>query len=195
MAVPALLGLFLSLPAAARVTCCDVDGRRTCGDPAPPQCLDKAKTVFNKGGVAKEVEAPMTAEQRAAREAEEERRKEEERKAAEQARKDQALLASYTNAGEIDKARDRAIAEIERNATQAQNRLEAALKKQKKLEGEKEFYQKKPLPAQLEAQIKDNDSEIAAQQKALKEKDADIEAVKARFETDKARFVKLSGRK
>ncbi|MEW6163640.1 MAG: hypothetical protein AB1642_01115 [Pseudomonadota bacterium] len=191
----ALLGAGIAATAAARVTCCDVDGRRTCGDPAPAQCLNKAKTVFNKGGVAKEVEAPLTAEQRAAREAEAARKAEEEKHAAEQARRDRALLDSYTNPREIDMARDRAIAEIEKNAEQAKNRLEAALKKQQKLEQEKEFYAKKKLPAQLEAQIRDNDGEIAAQRKALEEKDAGIAAVKVRYDADKLRYQQLSGKK
>lgn len=187
-----VLGVGLALPAAARVTCCDVDGKRTCGDPPPQQCVDKAKTVFNKGGVGKAVEAPLTAEQRAARDAAAARKQEEERKAAEQARKDGALRDSYSNEREIDHARDRAIADIEKNAEQARNRLESALKKQKTLEQEREFYQKKPMPARLQAQIKDNDSEISTQQKALEQKDVDIAAVKERFEADKKRYLQIT---
>lgn len=195
--VPAALlasGLFFVLPAAARITCCEVDGKRFCGDPAPAQCLNKAKKVFNRG-VAKEIEAPLTAEQRAARDAEETRKKEEEKKAAEQERRDHALMASYSNAKEIDAARNRAIAEIRRNAEQANNRLDAAQKKQQKLEQEKEFYKKKPLPAPLKSQIQDNEAEIAAQQKALQDKDADIAAINARFDAEKERYLNLSGRK
>lgn len=187
-------GLLLAQPAMARITCCDVDGKRFCGDPTPPQCLNKAKKVFDRG-VAKEIDAPLTAEQRAAREAEETRKKEEERKAAEQERRDRALMASYSSAKEIDAARKRAITEIRRNADQAQNRLDAAQKKQKKLEQEKEFYQKKPLPAALQAQIEDNEAEIAAQEKALQDKDADIAAANARFDADKERYQRLSGKK
>lgn len=193
-------GLFLiagaaSLPAAAKITCCEVDGKRICGDPSPPQCLSKTKTVFDKGGTAKEVEAPLTAEQRAAREAEEARKKEEEKRAAEQARKDRALMGSYTSAAEIDKARDRALAEIEKNFEQAKGKLEAALKKQEQLKQEKEFYQKKPMPAQLEKQIKDNEKEIAAQQHALQERDAKLAETRARFDAEKERYILLSGRK
>ena len=66
-----LAGFLVAAPALAGVTCCDVDGKRTCGDPAPMQCLNKAKTVFVKGA-AKEIEAPLTPEQKAAREAAEE---------------------------------------------------------------------------------------------------------------------------
>jgi hypothetical protein len=195
--LPALLtclGLSFSIPAAARIVCCDVDGKRTCGDPAPSQCDSRSKTVFGKGGVTKEVEAPLTAEQRAAREAEAVRKKEEERKAAEQARKDRALLDSYSNEKEIDAVRDRSIADIEKNAEQAKNRLESALAKQKKLDQEKEFYQKKPLPIQLKKQIEGNEEEIATQQKALAQKDVDIAAARERYEADKLRYLQLSGK-
>ncbi len=187
-----VLGVGVALPAAARITCCDIDGKRTCGDPPPTQCINKARTVFDKGGVAKTMEAPLTVEQRTARDAEVARKKEEERKAAEQARKDSALRDSYSNEREIDFARDRAIADIEKNAEQAKNRLEAALKKQQTLVQEKEFYKKKPMPAPLQAQLRDNDSEIAAQQKALELKDADVAAVKERFEADKKRYVQIT---
>lgn len=191
--LPALLACF-SLPAAARIVCCDVDGKRTCGDPPPPQCDNRAKTVFGKGGVTKEVEAPLTAEQRAARDAEAARKKEEEKQAAEQARKDRALLDSYTSEKEIDAARDRSIADIEKNAEQAKNRLEAAQAKQQKLDQEKEFYQKKPLPAHLRKQLEDNEREIATQQKALAQRDVDIAAVRERSAADKQRYLQLSGK-
>lgn len=194
VAVALVLGLGLALPAAARITCCEVDGKRTCGDPAPPQCVTRAKTVFSQGGVAKEVEAPLTAEQIAARDAEAARKKEEEKKAAEQARKDRALLDSYTNEKEIDAARDRSIADIEKNAEQAQNRLESAQAKQKKLDQEKEFYQKRPMPAQLKRQIEENEREIATQQQALTQKDADIAATRERYASDKQRYLQLSGK-
>ena len=190
-----LLGIAFAGPVAAKITCCDVNGKRTCGDPAPPQCLDKAKTVFDRGGVAREVERPLTQEEVAAREAEKARQAEEKKKAEELARRDRALRDSYTTENDIDKARDRAIVEIEKNAEQAKNRLEAAEKKRLKLDQEKEFYTKKPVPANLQSQIKDNDAEIAAQQKALQQRDADIEAVKARFEADKKRYRELTGKK
>jgi len=189
-----LLGLGLALPAAARIVCCDVDGRRTCGDPPPAQCNTRAQTVYVKGGTSKSVEAPLTAEQRAAREAEEARKKEEERKAAEQARKDRALLDSYSSEKDIDIARDRVVADIEKNAQDVLVRLEAAQKKQKQLEQEKEFYLKKPMPAQLQQNIVNNAKERATLQKALVQKDADIAAARERFDADKQRYLQISGK-
>jgi hypothetical protein len=190
-----LLGMAFALPAAAKITCCDVNGKRTCGDPAPPQCIDKAKKVFDKAGVSRDVERPLTQEELATREAEKVRAAEEKKKAEEMARRDRALRDSYTTEKDIDYALKRAINEIEKNAEQAKNRLEAAEKKRARLDQEKEFYTKKPLPANLQSQIKDNEAEIASQQKALQQKDIDIEATKARFEADKQRYRELTGKK
>lgn len=198
-----LLGCLL-LPVAAhaaepgvemRVVCCDVDGKLTCGDPPPPQCLSRAKTVIRKGGMTKKEEAPLTAEQLAARQAEQVRRKEEEKRAAEQGRKDRALLESYTSAKEIDAARDRLVADIEKNAELAKTRLAAAREKQAKLDQEKEFYRGgQPMPASLKTQLDENTAEMAVQQKALGQKDADIFAVRQRFAADRQRFLQLGGK-
>jgi signal transduction histidine kinase len=190
-AVILLPGLGPDIAAAAKITCCDVNNQRVCGDPPPSQCLHKSKTVFKKG-VAHEVEAPLTVEQKAAREAAAVRKLEEEKLADEQARRDRALMESYTSEKDIDLARDRALADIEKNASQATARLESALKRQKKLELDKEFYQKKPLPVQLQAQIRDNNSEIAMQEKALREKDESSAAIRTRFDADKARYRQIS---
>lgn len=195
LSIVLLLGAGLVSPVCAKITCCEVNGQRVCGDPTPPQCYDKARKVFGKGGVAREIEAPLTAEQLAAREAEKVRKQEEERKAVEQRRRDRALLDSYSSAAEIDQARDRAIADIEKNAEQAKNRLATAQKKQQKLESEKEFYKNKPLPAALSNQLKEIEAEIAAQQKALAQKDSDIAAVRERYEADKQRYLLLKGGK
>lgn len=180
-------------PSEVRVVCCDVDGKQTCGDPAPPQCLTRAKTVIRKG-ITKKEEAPLTTEQIAARELAVMRKKEEERKAAEQARKDRALLESYSSAKDIDAARERFTADIEKSAEQAKNRLETALAKKEKLDAEREFYLNQPTPVPLKRQIDDNVAEIVAQRKVLGQKDADMAAAKQRFDADKQRFLQLGGK-
>lgn len=184
----------MALPAAADIVCCDVNGKRVCGNPPPPACDSRPKIVYLKGGTVKELEAPLTPAQRAEREAEAARKKEEERKAAEQARKDRALLDSFTRVEELDAARDRAIADLEKNAEQARNRLESSLAKQKKLDEEKEFYVKKPMPALLKKQIDENEREIATQRQALEQKERDVAAVRERFAADRERYLQLTGK-
>lgn len=188
----ALLTAAFALPATARTFCCtDKSGRKICGDTLPEQCEDRAYKEFGDKGKIRNVEAPLTPEQKAQREAEEARKKEAERAAAEARRKDQALLNTYASEKEIDLARDRAIADHETIAKQAREKLERATKRRQQFDKELEFYTKKPVPPELKAQIKEADTEIQAQQKILDDKKRDVEETRNKFEEDKKRYREL----
>jgi hypothetical protein len=186
------IGVGLSLPAAARTFCCtDKAGHRICGDILPVECEDRAyKEIGDKG--IRNVEAPLTAEQKAQREADAAKKKEQERALAEQRRKDRALLNTYSTEKDIDVMRDRAIADLESTGKVTQDKYNAALKRKQQLDKELEFYAKKPVPANLKAQIKDNETEIESQKKALDDRQKDIEATRARFEEDRKRYRELT---
>lgn len=186
------IGVGLSLPAAARTFCCtDKAGHKICGDTLPIECEDRAYKEFGKGGV-RSVEAPLTAEQKTQRDADAAKKKEEERIAAEQRRKDRALLNTYGSEKDIDLMRDRALSDLQATGKQAQDKYDAAMKRKRKLDQELEFYKKKPVPANLKSQIKENETEIAAQQKALDDRQKEVDAVKARFEDDRKRYRELT---
>lgn len=188
----AALALGLALPAAARTYCCtDKSGQRVCGDILPAQCEDRAYKEFGEKGV-RNVEAPLTAEQKAQREAQAARKKEEERIAGEQKRKDRALLNTFSSEKDIDQIRDRAVADLEAAGKQSQEKYEAATKRKQQLDKELEFYARKPLPAGLKAQIKDTETEIEAQKKAIDDRKKEIEATRARFEEDRKRYRELT---
>lgn len=186
------LGVGLSLPAAARTFCCnDKAGHRICGDTLPVECEDRAyKEIGDKG--VRNVEAPLTAEQKAQRDAEAARKKEQDKAQAEQRRKDRALLNTYSSEKDIDALRDRSVADLESSGKAAQDKYDAALKRKRQLDKELEFYAKKPVPANLKSQIKENEIEIEAQQKAIEDRKKDIEATRARFEEDRKRYRELT---
>lgn len=187
-----LFGIALTLPVTAKTYCCnDKNGRRICGDTLPEQCEDRAYREIGEKGV-RNVEAPLTAEQKAQREAQEARKKEEQRVVAEQRRKDQALLNTYGSEKDIDLLRDRAVADMEATGKQIQEKYDAALKQKKRLEKDLEFYAKKPVPASLKAQISENETEIEAQKKAIADKKLEVEAVRAKFEEDRQRYRTLT---
>jgi len=189
----------LSVAAAAqtRIYCCnDAGGRKVCGDFLPTVCQGRAyEERDNRGFVSKTVEAPLTAEQQARRDAELARKEAEARKAAEERRRNLALLATYSSAKDIDSARDRALAEVEKAMKQAQLRLDEANKKKKKLERDREFYKGKPLPEQVKADVRDNEKEIKAQQDAVAAKLTEMDDVRSRFADEKKRYLDLTGKK
>ncbi|MDD5250584.1 MAG: hypothetical protein PHY45_16530 [Rhodocyclaceae bacterium] len=186
------LGAALALPAAAKTYCCtDKSGHRICADTFPEQCEDRAYKEFGAKGV-RNVEAPLTAEQKAQREAEAARQKDEERSVAEQRRKDRALLNTYASEKDIDVLRDRAIADLESAGRQTQEKYDAAIARKQQLAKELEFYTKKPVPPSLKAQIKDNEVEIEAQKKAIDDRKKDVAATRLRFEEDRKRYRELT---
>lgn len=181
----------------ARIFCCDdAKGRKVCGDFVPPECADRAyEERDGSGRVSKKYEAPLTAEQKARRAAELARAEEEKRKVLEERRRALALVSNYASVEEIDKARDKALAEVEKNLKQAQARLDEAMTKKKKLDAEKDFYKKKPMPDQLKTLLRDNDSELRSQQAAVAERSKELEDVRARFAAEKKTYLELTGKK
>jgi hypothetical protein len=189
--------LALGAAAQTRIYCCDdAKGRKVCGDFLPTECQGRAyEERDNRGFVSKTVEAPLTAEQQARRDAEQVKKEADKKKAAEERRRTLALLATYSSEKDINSARDRALAEVEKNMKQSQQRLEEANKKKKKLEGDKEFYKGKLLPDQVKAEVRDNEKEIKAQQAAVAAKAKEMEDVRSRFAEEKKRYLELTGKK
>ncbi|MBI3093425.1 MAG: hypothetical protein HYY97_00975 [Rhodocyclales bacterium] len=189
--------LAMGAAAQTRIYCCDdANGRKVCGDFLPTACQGRAyEERDNRGFVSKKVEAPLTAEQQARRTAELARKEEEAKKAAEERRRNLALLATYSSEKDINSARDRALAEIDKNMKQSEQRLEEANKRKKKLESDKEFYKGKALPEQVKADIRDNEKEIAAQKAAVAAKSKEMDEVRSRFADEKKRYLELTGKK
>jgi len=178
---------------AARSFCCTDDGGvRSCGDVLPEACRNKAYSEFNeKGQKVRNQEAPLTEAQQVVRDAELKKKREEDRLALEQRRRDQALLNTYVTEQDLNSARDRQIAEIERSMKQTQEKIAAAAKAKEKLGRDSEFYKNKPLPADLKDAIRRNEADIQAQNNALQSKSKEIEETKTRFEADRQRLKEL----
>ena len=189
--------LALNASAQIRIYCCDdTNGRKVCGDFLPPACQGRAyEERDSRGFVVKQVEAPLTEEQQARRDAELARKDEAKKKAGEERRRTLALLSTYSNEKDINSARDRALAEVEKNMKQSQARLDEANKKKLKLDTEKEFYKGKAMPDSLKAQVRENEKEIAAQGSAVDARGKEMEDIRTRFGEERKRYLELTGKK
>ncbi|MBI3140535.1 MAG: hypothetical protein HYZ19_01570 [Rhodocyclales bacterium] len=203
LASACLAPMFAALAAAAapaaqaRSTfcCTEPGGKQVCSDVLPPQCYGRAYREINERGVTvKRVDAPPTAEQRAQQEAELKTKQDEERKRMEQERQNRALLATYASERDIDYLRDRAVADLEHAIKQSRDKYDEIGKRRKKLDDEAEFYKKKELPPKLQTALRDNESDMKALTAAIAEKKKEIEAVKARYEGEKARYRELTAK-
>lgn len=176
--------------------CTDDNGKQTCSDVLPQQCYGKAyREIDSRGITVRRVDAPLNAEQRAAKEAADKKAKEEEQKRLEQDRKNRALLATYTTEEDIDRARDRAVADIENSIRGMQEKQAELVKRKEQLDGEAEFYKKKALPPQLQSQVRVNEAEMKSQQAAIDGRKKEIELVKVRYAEEKARYRELTQKK
>lgn len=180
---------------AGSTFCCSDDrGRNICSDVLPEQCYGRAYREINDRGVTiRRVDAPLTAEQRAQKEAAAKKAKEEEQKRMEQERVNRALLATYPTEADLDYARDRAVSDVERSMKESQAKYDEALKRRKKLGDEAEFYKKKGLPPELQAQIRENDKDLKEQLLAAENKKKEMESVKAKYAQEKVRYRELTG--
>ncbi len=201
MALRRLSGVFLllaSLPvsAASTIICCnDERGKQVCGDILPTACIGRAYREINHTGmVVRNVEAPLTPEQKAQRAAEEKRKQEAEDAAREQRRMDAALMQTYSSEADIDLMQQRAEDDVHKAVRAAQAKIDEARKARKKFENEAEFYKKKTLPAEVDKGLKDADYEIRAQEELIASKAREMELIKAKYDEDRRRFRDLKNR-
>lgn len=180
--------------AAGQFYCCnDEHGKQVCGDILPQACYGRAyRELGGSGRTVRNVDAPLTAEQRAQRAVEDERRKEQEAALKEQKRKDQALLDTYGTEKDIETLRHRAENDVNLSIKAAEDKIAEARKLRKKFENEAEFYKKKQLPAQVDKGLHDADAEVAAQMSVIASKKKDLETIRIKYDEDRRRFLELT---
>lgn len=189
-----LLVTLVAIPAGARTYCCnDEHGRRVCGDILPEQCQKRSYNEYNSQGVlSKQYPGPLTPEQRAQLEAEKARKVAAEHDAAEQARRDRALLASYSSVADIDAKRTRTITTAQGNLHNAEERLSNAQERQQRLARAAERYGDKPMPEVLKTNIRIAEAELAAAKTALADRQKDIVESQKQFDEDRLRYIELT---
>lgn len=182
--------------AAGQMFCCaDEHGKQVCGDILPQACYGRAyRELGSSGRTLRNVDAPLTAEQRAQRAIEDERRKEREAALKEQKLKDQALLDTYGTEKDLETLRRRAEQDINSTIKAAENKIAEAHKQRKRFENEAEFYKKKQLPLDVDKGLRDADAEIGAQVAVITARKKDMEAIRIKFDEDLRRFRELTRR-
>ncbi len=137
------------------------------------------------------IEPAPSPEQARAKEAEEERKKAVAREQEVSARRDRALLASYTTEAEIDLARARAVATVESQIESAQAYLAQLTRRKMDIDLRKSKLGDKPVPQSLERESEVADSEFAKNSDLVVQKRRELAAVTARYDADKQRWREL----
>ncbi|MEZ0232656.1 MAG: DUF4124 domain-containing protein [Methylophilaceae bacterium] len=152
------------------------------GDSIPAQYSGRDNTVINSRGIVIQRNVAAPAQATAVAE-----------KNQELARRDRALLASYTTQEEIDLARDRNLQMDEITITGLKQRREGTVVRlgniQKRVDGFNN--RKKPLPDEVNKELLDTKTEINNIDEQIKQRLASMDATRARFDIDKQRFISL----
>lgn len=180
---------------AKSIKCVDSKGITHYGDTIPPECADKAVTeIDDKGLPLKENPANMTPEERRAMEAEVQKQAEVAQKEKDQRRHDSALLSTYASVAEIDMARDRNVQQISLSLTNIETRLKSAQDKLAQLNAQADGFTRtsKPLPPDLDQNIKSSKNEISDLEVERVQKQQDLSTMKAKYDADRKRYMELT---
>lgn len=180
--------------ASSRIyTCKDASGKTITSDRPLPECQGREGRVLSKTGTTVQtIEAPLTDEQRAAREAEEEKKKEAAVLRAEQLRRDKALLSTYQNLDDLESKRQRALLQVEREMRESEKRVSLLEKAEQENKQEQEFYKRKQMPGELKRRVDENEGALRAERLLLASKKDEIIQVHQKFDEDKRRYTELT---
>jgi len=157
--------------------CVGKDGKKYYGQSVPPQCAGQPIEQLNAQGlIVKKIDAQATADERAKKQADEADRKKREAVSKEEGRRDRALLATYTSEKDIEDARVRALAGNREQVADSETKI-AALRK------------RRASPGGNAGSI---DIDLKAQEGLLAAKKKEADAINARYDDDKKRFVELN---
>lgn len=182
---------FVPAAGAATYKWTDEDGKVHYSDKAPPEAPKGAAVLDKQGRQVKKIEAPLSPEAVKAKAEEDERQKAAAKARDDQARKDRALMQSYTSENEIDLARQRAVSTLEAQIASAQSFSETLQKQQKAIAAKKQAYAGKPVPVELERESASVEEELSRQNILIRQKSDEMTMVAEKYDTIKQRWREI----
>lgn len=179
-------------PPAVIYTCTDDRGRKITADRPIAECAGKEQRVLNSDGSLRTILPPtLTAEERAAKEAQERRQAEARAALADATRRDRNLLARYPTEAPHQRARESALESVRQAMKATEQRLKELAAERQPLLAEAEFYQGKPLPPKLRGQLDANEAATEAQRDAAARQQEEIERINRLYDAELARLRQL----
>lgn len=195
----AIAGLFLAASASVHAAatqesgkirkCQDATGKWHYGDTASEACAKSKITVLSEQGIAKREIAPPPTEadlqQRAELKAQEERAKE-------QAKQDELLLSSYAHEADVLYVRDRKLSQIESSIKASEETLKSLRAALTRTEAQAAEEQKSgKVSEHITKSLEQTRTQISKHEAAIVTKRKEQDMVRARADTDLARYREL----
>ena len=187
------LAICASTSANAEIySCKDEAGRTITSDRPLPDCGNRAIRVLRPDGLQKgEIAAPLTAEQKAQKDAADERRRAQENAIREQKQYDRALMAAFPTVQALEASRKRQVAEIAEEIAAAKRRIELKYPDLQAAQAELEFYKSKPVPGFVRNKIQSAASAILVEDELITAKNSEIEMLNKKYDSDGKRLREL----
>jgi chromosome segregation ATPase len=172
----------------------DAEGKVHYTDTLPPEAVDQARDELNRSGMAvNRVDRAMTAEERAALEAE---AAEAAKLAAAQAEKDKmdaVLLGSYATEGDLERAYVERFDLLEQSLEAANVGIRSQEKSLDDLLGHAASLERagKPVPATVQSSIQAARAQVDEQRSYLERREREMAALKAEYDSMLARYRQL----
>ena len=190
----AVLSLLAPLAADAQsFRCTGADGKRYYGSSIPPQCYGRpVEQLSAQGTVVKRIDPQAAEKERRAKAAAEAKKKEQEAATREEARRNHALLATYTSEKDIDQARARALDENTKAVRDVELRVEGIRTRQSGYQKELEKHPGGEPPAKLRDDMVTAENDLKANLQLLETKKREAESITARYDEDKKRYIAIT---
>jgi Domain of unknown function (DUF4124) len=161
-------------------------------DKMPPDAVNRAHVELDRQGrQVTKIDRALTPEEIRARAADADRQRQEAKEQEIVARRDRALLASYTREEDLDLARARALTTIDGQMQSARVYAAALTKRQQELNDLKQASGSKGAPPAVERELESVDSELAKTNALIEAKRQESLGVAAKYDTDKQRWRTL----
>ena len=194
VAVAVLAGGMGLAGAQSIYSCVDSTGHKHTSDRPIAACLDREQQVLNPSGtVRRKIGPSLTAQERAAQEAQEKRVAEEQARLAEEKRRDRALLTRYPSRSVHDRERTEALLQVDVVIKAAQNRIGELGRQRQAIDAELEFYKSDPsrAPASLRRQVDENVQSLSVQNRFIAEQESEKKRISARFDEELVKLRQL----
>lgn len=175
-------------------SCVDARGRTITADRPVPECLDRPQNELTGSGTVKRQLVPsLTVQELAVQEAREKRAADLRAREADEKRRDRALLLRYPSQPVHQQERAAALAQIEEVMKAGRTRARELAEQRKGIQNELEFYIKDPrkVPEPLKRMLQENDSDLAAQDKFMGEREQEKTRVNQRFDQELVKLKEL----
>jgi transcription initiation factor TFIIIB Brf1 subunit/transcription initiation factor TFIIB len=193
-----IVGVTLSLPVVAKMyKWVDDNGITHYGETVPPEYANKDRVELNQAGRVIKNDEVLTPERRRAKEQEDAKKREDAKAELDQQRHDKTLINTYNSVKEIDQARTRSLQQVDARINVINSYLKTANDNLVELQKEADSYTNanRKIPDSLHEDLLDAQARLAKLQKDIENPKAEKTALEARFDSDKARYIELTGKK